>query len=550
MMKLKIVLDILSKRSKIMNEFWIFYNDIIKRKRFFLPVSFFVIIGYSFAIFNRTISIDDLLINHSLTNGEMISGRWGMFVWFQLLGLTEQMPFIYRFLSMLFVVASAVLFCFVLYSIGGKKDVLPYTATASAFVTYPLINEIWEYVVDYVVVGNLCLVSLSAIVMRMKIPLMKRLFWGSVFMVLPMASYESAIFYYISLVCIIAFYESTLDANKTDNFRRFKKYLYFIVPVIVAFVVRFTISIIINTLYDLQYNSGGNTQIVWQKYDFVPTLKGLVVSNLLHYFVYGLVYLPITVFALSLLFLIFYNISLKNKRLLCMFLSVILIASLFLQAVVQGDLLQYRHAQTISLFVAFIAYLSCVSIKGYWQNCLYVFLFGLCWHQAIFMNKISALNNLRSDNDLSVIRQLGKRIISQYEKKPVVFVGEDPELPYWIRRQVTVNESSWNGRLFRRIMIALDGSCDLNMKYVGTNVNPVMPEYLQLQDLFSYCGYDITVVPDYFSGDKTANMDNIRKEAAYIADRRGLGPYQIIDNGKYLIVNLGGQMKGDTEFLK
>ena len=140
--------------------------------------------------------------------------------------------------------------------------------------------------------------------------------------------------------------------------------------------------------------------------------------------------------------------------------------------------------------------------------------------------------------------------ISQYEKKPVVFVGEDPELPYWIRRQVTVNESSWNGRLFRSIMIALDGSCDLNMKYVGTNVNPVMPEYLQLQDLFSYCGYDITVVPDYFSGDNTVKLGDMRKEAAAIAVRRGLGPYQIIDNGKYLIVNLGGQMKGDTEFLK
>ena len=68
--------------------------------------------------------------------------------------------------------------------------------------------------------------------------------------------------------------------------------------------------------------------------------------------------------------------------------------------------------------------------------------------------------------------------------------------------------------------------------------------------MFSYCGYDITVVPDYFSGDNTVKLGDMRKEAAAIAVRRGLGPYQIIDNGKYLIVNLGGQMKGDTEFLK
>ena len=220
-------------------------------------------------------------------------------------------------------------------------------------------------------------------------------------------------------------------------------------------------------------------------------------------------------------------------------LGLIIVVSLFSQAILQGDLLFYRHAQTITLFVSFSVYLFCVSVNK-WRKLLYVVLFAMCWYQAIYLNRILCLNNLRSDNELTVVRELGMKIVSEYDKKPIVFVGVKPSLGSWINRQVSVNEAEWNGRLFNRLSQKLGEHGNIPIKYVGTNVNTVMVEYLQLKNLFSYCGYDIEVIPDYFSGKVDTQTEKIREEAAAIAEKKGIRPYQIYDNNKYLIVNLGG----------
>ena len=179
-----------------------FYDDIISKKSFWLPLLLFALIGYSFSIYNRTVSVDDLnMESYDMTY--ILSGRWGMFVWIKLTGLIHVHSFINRFLSLVLYIIASALLCFLLYIIGEKKDVLPYTITASAFITYPLINEIWEYTcVDYMVIGNLCLVSLSIIVMRSDLLFRNRLIYASTLLILPMSSYESAIFYYISSILI------------------------------------------------------------------------------------------------------------------------------------------------------------------------------------------------------------------------------------------------------------------------------------------------------------------------------------------------------------
>ena len=130
------------------------------------------------------------------------------FLWNKLVGITVALdPFIDRFLALVFLIVAAILLCYILYIIGGNKRIISYTIAGSIFITYPLINSIWEYTgADFMLTGNLCLVTLAAIVLRLDVPSRRKVMFASLLMLLPMSSYESAIFYYLSLVCIIYLY--------------------------------------------------------------------------------------------------------------------------------------------------------------------------------------------------------------------------------------------------------------------------------------------------------------------------------------------------------
>ena len=194
-----------------------FYNDILSKKRYYVPILFFAIVGYSFSIYNRTVGIDDFSRDINVGSGNrMLSGRWGMILWNKLVGITVALdPFIDRFLALVFLIIAAILFCYILYLIGGNKRIVSYTIAASTFITYPLINSIWEYTgADFMLTGNLCLVTLAAIVLMCINPFGKRVLYASVLLLLPVSSYESAIFYYTSLFCVIVFYEYYVGIDK------------------------------------------------------------------------------------------------------------------------------------------------------------------------------------------------------------------------------------------------------------------------------------------------------------------------------------------------
>lgn len=542
-----------------MTDFISFYKSILSKKRFWIPLLFFALVGYSFSIYNRTVGTDDFFMeSHDVTY--ILSGRWGMLVWLKLTGLTYAGPFVDRFLSLVLYIIASALLCFLLYTISRKKNVLPYTITASAFITYPLINEIWEYLgANFMVAGNLCLVTISAIVMRSELLVRKKLVYTSALLILPMSSYESAIFYYITLFCVIIFYEQWVCKDHTLTLKTWvKKIFAYLVPLLIAFIIRFAVSFCINTICNLEYHGGGATGTTWIRENLGYVLKNMIGFIIFDYGIMGLVYLPITVFLISLVLFAACILLKKEKRMKCVLLGGAIFVSLFVQSIIQGYDQPYRTSQVFTLFVAFSFYLAITSISStVWQRCLYVALFAICWHQAVYLNRLLGLNNQRSDNELAVIRQIGYRLVTEFEKKPVVFVS-----PYkvsnWISRQVTVDESSWNGRLFYKIydnfMMRFDQpfmnyqrSCTQlkrPFKYVDTNINSMTWEWHNLHRLFSYCGYDIEGIPDNLWNDSLRydEYKKMQKEATRIAKEKNIGPYQIYDHGYYLIVNLGGDL--------
>ena len=525
-------------------DFVLFYKDVVCRKAYFIPVLFFSIVGYSFSVYNRTVSIDDILRHYTIENG--IRGRWGGYVFVNVLGITEFDPFIDRFLAVFFFVLTAILLSYIFYCLSGIKDVWPYTITSSIFITYPLVNEIWEYTTANDGLGcYLVMVTLAVVVLRSKLPDIKKYLASTFLILIPMSGYEVSVFYYVSLVCIIQFYLYNKRGNVPLKFDKWiKQNLHYFIPVFFAFILRFAISFILLYIFDLQYGSGGDTHISWLEYSFLPTLKGMLVSNFIHYIVFGLVYFPITIFTVALLYYIVFILFSENIFGNAV-LGVMVITSLFLQAIIQGDLLPYRHTVTITLFVAFVAFLLCSAVKDgrIKRLSIYIVLFGICWYQAVFLNRVLSLNNLRSDNELAVIRQIGVLVESKFDKKPLVIVS-GYKTSSWIDSQITVDDSTRNGALLYSICGFLGANLQKPYKFVDTNINAATSETIQIREMFSYCGFDIDVIPSQYSlfDLQTAEHErNVLLEASKIAKEKNLKPYQIFDNGKYLITSLGGE---------
>lgn len=515
-----------------------FYKEIICKKSFYIPVILFALIGYSFSIYNRTIGLDDMFRHVILEHGGA-TGRWGGIITYNLLGLTSLDPFIDRFLAILLLTLSAILFCYILYSINSQEEVLTYTITTSTFITYPLINEIWEYTTaNWTTGSDLCLVTLAFILLRTQKIIFPKFLLAGLLLVIPITTYEISIFYYITLVFIVMLYE--LIANNYYSYKVLAKNTFiYLFPIFIALVIRLVVTFFIKIVYTFPYaNDLGDTHITWLSYSFIPTLKGLIFSNFIHYTIYGLVYFPIAVFVLCVA--IFFILILKNKIdfIKVIILGILTFVSLFAQAIIQGDLLAYRHTIAITLFVAFVAYLSCISVNKKWKIYVYILFFFLCWHQAVYLNKIFGLNNLRSDNELATIRYLGHRLTSDYQRKPVVFVGEYQK-GKWILSKISANEDTWNGRLFYLVCNALGEKHNIPLKYVDTNINNATLEYYQIEEILNHCGFNIDVIPKRSFGKRDNNAEELYKEATLIAKQKMLRPYQIYDNDSYLIVNLG-----------
>ena len=535
-----------------MTDFPSFYKTILGRKLFFLPIVFFSLLGYSFSIYNRTVGIDDFTRDINLGSGNrMLSGRWGMILWNKLVGTTVALdPFIDRFLALVFLIIAAILLCYILYIIGGKKRIISYTIAASTFITYPLINSIWEYTgADFMLTGNLCLVTLAAITVKLQ-PFGGRytLLAASLLLLLPMSSYESAIFYYITLGCIIIFYEYYIRGINNLYFIEWgKDIVSFFAPIVIAFIARFVVSFIVNVIFDLQYSSGGSTAIAWLNDSPFQVMKCMLVFNFVKYVLTGLVYFPITIFVAFILVFLGHLGRCNRKSIIFILSGAFILISLFSQSFLQGMELEYRNAQTISLFVSFSSFLLCTSVVNEKRRKLiYIILFALCWHQAVCLNRILGLNNLRSDNEVALIHQIGTRLTSEFEKKPVAFVGDHQKGDY-ILKQISVDEFSWNGRLFYSIYDRFIAK--LNRPYrFGANVNSVLG-YYQLQECFSYFGYYVDVVLpsdlaklDVYPKKYIKIGDVILTKASNIVKEKRIKPYQIIDAGDFLVVYLGGEL--------
>ena len=512
-----------------------FWRDVGSRRSYWMPLLLLAILGFGYSTFNQTLSIDDLARGYYLMDdmAMIASTRWGMTLWMLLFSSVEFSPFIDKLLGVAFWMAGATLGAALLYAVNGRKKCLwPYAAFSCLVLTYPLVNEIWEYSgANMVVPGNLVLtcLALHLLVSQPRRTLGATVVAG-VLMTFVTASYESGTFVYITMVFMLLYLKYSSAAAPAGRWQWLREGASYVPALAISVVLRFAVGYGLIALLGLQHMRVGATTINWLTEGVTKSLRYLR-YNLRDYGILRAAYLPIAVFdAAAAFFTAHFVVRCVRKRSLRpLLIGLLLLASLFSLAFIQGCTMPYRTAQTIQIFVGFAGYLLVDALphgdprpraRRFAALVTALCLF-LSFRQAICLHRILALNHQRSENEISIIHDIGDRLYGGYDlSKPVVFTG-NVRLGSWIEDQVSAQVRGKTQRL------------------VSTNVNSMLNwgkrafyGQREMKHYFALCGYDIQVIETF---------DGAHSYDGYLAaaTSAGMAPMEIRDMGDYIMVYFG-----------
>ncbi len=543
--------------KKYLKELLFFVNN-----RFYCGLTILTaVIAYGYAAANISIGIDDVRGKLEIGDGRQViaSGRFSQVILPNLLGYhTEWIENSYAIdvLAVFLLMLSAVNCC-ILFRKKSKENI-SMTALAvfsSLMLTYPLINEIWEY--THI---NLCIctgIFLLTIVIYIVDEWMKTKWniWKAITIVLLMtficASYESVVCVYIFLVFSIIFLAILFDQDNWTMKLLVRTGVVYVITLLSGLLGRFVIHKIILTLFHITYDTNGAVGISWRINELGRQLYALIVSWVDMYLLKSIIYFPLTeILMFGILYICLFVYFLRRSRKYIIAVPGIgILLSLVILSLLQGNVTYYRSCQVFSFFVAFVGMLLCHVVQKYDKSARIFItvtfaLCLLCIVQSVNLNYWLTLNHLRSEEEQRVIYDIGNDLTKKYDmSKPVVFVGS-----YWLSDEITelasIPKEDIRWKIYSYIYSKLHGEDyssiydNSSRKLVQTNVRSVISWALgdqkDMQKLFAKQGFSIVVTEDSEIWNEAFEKVYLGKVPAY--PKSGY----IEEYEKYIAVYIGG----------
>lgn len=500
-----------------------FYYNVGKRTSYKVWVGICAIISYGFSFFNRTVSIDGLsddryYFNYKTQSGLIAGKRWGFYIYRFLFSTERGTVSADRIMAVLFMILAAFTLCVIAHYLSNNSiHFLSYPAISAIFISFPLINEISEYPGTYAYIGlEFFLMSLSVLVyLTSGWSTTKKIIVESLLLTLITAGYESGVFAYITLVLLVLCLNII---NKTTQYP-IKNYIVegglLAIPLVIAVVIKYLIGHLLIVILGAPSGTMGASGILWGQAD--SSLWITIKTNIYLYFARGVVYLPLTVFVTVTIIAIVCLLSNKCNRALGIIAYLIALVSVFAQSFVSCSAMPYRTAQTVWVFTSFSIFIICKIVCVKWDKRVLYALFGILLlvslKQSLFLNELLNLNNLRSENEAYLARQIGYRITTECDtSKSVVIVGSYYE-GEWIDSAMSIREPSILLKIDNKARVFLglpkvdsERPVDTNVRsYLSWGVRATGMEDLEvLKWYFSYWGYDINVLNEVSSDEKSS----------------------------------------------
>ena len=415
---------------------------LIKSRAYCFCVFAIALISFGYAAFNTSISIDDTEYDRYVGSGNVMlaAGRFGIWFWSFIEGKWENSYLIDIFAVFLFVFA-CINFCVLFKRVSkGKIGIGALTVFSCLFISYPLMNEIWEYTgANACICGAFLLVSVSLLIIHSFIHSEKKLKnWLSLGLTVPLmtlvcAGYESVVSVYIFFVFAILALQLIYGEEKEKKFLEFlKQGLIYAGILVLGLVLRIVIHKIILAVLNIPVATNGATEILWGTMPAKDIIVKLIDDWFVNYIFRGIIYMPLGILVLSgVTFVIMGIVAAKKHSPWILLLGAGMILSLVLLSLVQGIYSPYRTCQVFATFCAFTGMMLISAFpkgegktKNVLRICALTLCGLLCFYQASYLNYLLELNHRRSESEEAIIRQISYDLRSDFDRnKPVIFVG-------------------------------------------------------------------------------------------------------------------------------
>ena len=471
--------------------------------------------AYGYKVTNVTIGIDDTPSLYYFEEGLIaIVGRWVLFLLNKVITLAEFVPFVTDFAAVILLIAAAIVWSALFYSVFGEKlPMMGYAFFAAVFVSCPLISEVFTYFLhNGIAIGYLsCAVSLCF--MREWQNSMRKQrkgsgFWekpdcrtvtklaaAAVFLWIAMGCYESFMILWLAGLLLLLLSEriclGTERTARTGERGVFGTLSGGALAALAAVLLRSLMIVVLTKAFHLEYLQGEAVQrsvtemLGWM---FNPGAFGELVMILKRTFVlYGVfayAYLPIRIFVLSAVVIAAVTL-LRVIRGLDLWSLLLLPAAYFAAfslLFIEGKATLYRSAQFLPIFCGYGALLFAYAVwqvTTWWEwktqkpqnSCIcrgvrgiaILVLAVIVWNQCADMTKWFYIDKQKYDAAVKTVDQIALDLEQNFDtSKPVIFTG-DYEIPYSMIQDAYVSYGSTTYFKMKRLTDLIDP--DLLDKY-------------------------------------------------------------------------------------
>lgn len=548
-------------------------RDFCRSKRYAAGLVLIAVCAYGYAITHYAIGMDDTAVPLYFEEGlAPYVGRWSMFVLNKIFHFTEFTPWIVEAVSVLLLVLSVTLWCVLWKRVCGEKAALPtwsYLFVAGIFISCPLVSEVFVFYLHNGICMGYGLTALALLCFtdslmseRTKKYRSGQLVLSAAVLAIALGFYESFLIVYV-MGAIMCFFLIRRIYGKEGNGAPYSASLFSwagcgMLVVFLGMAIHRGVLIVLKIVFHLdgfvRYN------VLYRSlFGDIFTAEGELLMILkrfyLKYYVNAIVYLPITVLVLALVFIGVYSLyfGVRKRDILLPVCTFMLAGLPVLMSLVEGLATRYRSAQYVPVVGAFAVLLVILEMRLHRAPKWVVRAGGICAGAVLLlqcadMSRWFRLDYLKYRDAEEVMDRIANDLEKEYDiSKPVIFRGAYI-VPYDICKDAYVSFSSGQYRWICRLTDWMDPH--LKEKYFGESgkgyvfaENPVISTLQwgttafdgtsgQLIEFWKMHGYDSF----YCETDLT-----VIEEAEQIRNKEGMPGYPdsgyIKEYEDYIIVN-------------
>lgn len=467
--------------------------------------------AYGYKVTNVTIGIDDTPSLYYFEEGLIaIVGRWVLFLLNKVITLAEFVPFVTDFAAVILLIAAAIVWSALFYSVFGEKlPMMGYAFFAAVFVSCPLISEVFTYFLhNGIAIGYLsCAVSLcfmrewqnsmrkprkgSGLWEKPDCRTVTKLAAAAVFLWIAMGCYESFMILWLAGLLLLLLSErihlGTERTARTGERGVFGTLAGGALAALAAVLLRSLMIVVLTKAFHLEYLQGEAVQrsvtemLGWM---VQPGAFGELIMILKRTFVlYGVfayAYLPIRIFVLSAVVITVVTLVrvIRGRDLWALILLPAAYLAAFSLLFIEGKATLYRSAQFLPIFCGYGALLFayiiyeltgspgrgvhrklCLGTRGIAVAVLVV----ITWNQCMDMTKWFYIDRQKYDAAVKTVDQIALDLERDFDtSKPVIFTG-NYEIPYSIDKDAYVSYGDSRYYKMKRLTDLIDP--DLLDKY-------------------------------------------------------------------------------------